>query len=410
MKAEIIGVGTELLLGQIANTNAQDISRSLASIGVDVFRHEVVGDNLERMVETLRAAGRRADAVIVTGGLGPTPDDITREALAELTGASLERDDGLASAIEEIFVKLGRAMPPDNLRQADVPRGATAIPPEGTAPGLKLEHEGTVFFALPGVPWEMRAMMEKAVLPDLKQRGPGAVTVSREIVVVGLGESRTHELIADIVERQTQPTIAYRAGGGEVRLRLTTKAADGPAADAVIAPVESAIRERLGENALQPGYDTLAECLGGLLKDRDESVAVAESLTGGLVGNMLTKAEGASEFFAAALVCYSNEAKNRVLGVPEGILDTHGAVSAETAREMALGVARVTDTSLGLSTTGVAGPGEQEGKPPGLIFIGAAYRGKVEVREVHGYGDRDHVRKWAANAVLDLGRRVVLRG
>ena len=409
MKAEIIGVGTELLLGQIANTNAQEISQSLASIGVDVYRHEVVGDNLDRMVETLRAAAQRADAVIVTGGLGPTPDDITREALAELTAAPLERDEHLAAAVEEIFAKLGRAMPPDNLRQADVPRGASPIPPEGTAPGLILEHEGTVFFALPGVPWEMRAMMEKTVLPTLKERGPGAVTVSREIVVLGLGESRTHELIADIVEQQTQPTIAYRAGGGEVRLRLTTKAPDEEAAQGVIDPVETAIRERLGENALAPGYDTLAEGLGGLLQERDESVAVAESLTGGLVGNMLTKAEGASAFFAAALVCYSNEAKNQVLGVPQGILDTHGAVSAETAREMALGVSRVTGTALGLSTTGVAGPGEQEGKPPGLIFIGAAYRDTVEVREVRGYGDRDHVRKWAANAVLDLGRRVVLR-
>ena len=409
MNAEIVGVGTELLLGQIANTNAQEISGSLAAIGVDVFRHEVVGDNLARMVETLRAAAERADAVIVTGGLGPTPDDITREALAELAGAPLERDERLASSIEAIFTKLGRRMPSDNLRQADVPRGATPIPPEGTAPGLMLEHEGTIFFALPGVPWEMRAMMDKTVLPELRRRGPGAVTVSREIVVLGLGESRTHELIADIVEGQTQPTIAYRAGGGEVRLRLTTKAADEAAATRVIDPIEATIRERLGENALAAGSDTLAEGLGAFLRAREESVAVAESLTGGLVGNLLTAAEGASEFFAAALVCYSNEAKNLVLGVPEGLLDAHGAVSAETAREMALGVARVAHTALGLSTTGVAGPAEQEGKPPGTIFIGAAYRDTVEVREVRGYGDRDHVRRWAANAVLDLGRRTLLR-
>lgn len=410
MNAEIVAVGTELLLGQIANTNAQEIAKALASVGVDVFRHEVVGDNLGRMVETLEAASARSDVVIVTGGLGPTPDDITREAIAELTGRPLERDGSLAARIEEIFTKLGRAMPADNLRQADVPRGAEPIPPEGTAPGVILEHDGTLFFALPGVPWEMRAMMEKTVLPKLRERAGGAVTVSREIVVLGLGESRTHELIADIVEAQTQPSIAYRAGGGEVRLRLTTKAPDGDAADSVIEPVENAIRERLGENALAPGSDTLAEAMGAILRHRDETVAVAESLTGGLVGNMLTKAEGASDFFAAALVCYSNEAKSRVLGVPDEILLTHGAVSAETAREMALGVARVARTSLGLSTTGVAGPGEQEGKPPGLIFIGAAYRDKVEVREVRGYGDRDHVRKWAANSVLDLGRRVLLRG
>ena len=409
MNAEIVAVGTELLLGQIANTNAQEISRSLAAIGVDVYRHEVVGDNPARMVEALRAAASRSDAVIVTGGLGPTPDDITREALAELTGAPLERDEELAASIKAIFDRLGRAMPPDNLRQADVPRGAAPIPPEGTAPGLMLEHAGTVFFALPGVPWEMRAMMEKVVLPTLRQRGPGAVTVSREVVVLGLGESRTHELISDIVHGQTEPTIAYRAGGGEVRLRLTAKAPDEKAAERLIAPVESALRERLGENALAPGSDTLAEGLGALLRAREETVAVAESLTGGMVGSLLTKAEGASDFFAAALVCYSNEAKNLVLGVPQGILETHGAVSAETAREMALGAARVAHAALGLSTTGVAGPAEQEGKPPGTIFIGAAYRDQVEVREVRGYGDRDHVHRWAANSVLDLGRRVLLR-
>jgi nicotinamide-nucleotide amidase len=409
MNAEIVGVGTELLLGQIANTNAQEISRSLAAIGVDVYRHEVVGDNLDRMVQTLRAAASRADAVIVTGGLGPTPDDITREALAELAGVPLERDDELATQIKAIFDRFGRAMPPDNLRQADVPRGATPIPPEGTAPGLMLEHDGTLFFALPGVPWEMRAMMDTTVLPALKERGPGAVTVSQEIIVLGLGESRTHELISDIVQAQSQPTIAYRAGGGEVRLRLTAKAADEEAARRVIEPVEASLRERLGENAVEPGHDSVAEALGGLLKERGESVAVAESLTGGLVGNMLTKAEGASDFFAAALVCYSYEAKEHVLGVPHGIIETHGAVSAECAREMALGAARVANAALGLSTTGVAGPAEQEGKPPGTIFIGAAYRDKVEVREVRGYGDRDHVRKWAANSVLDLGRRVLLR-
>ena len=410
LNAEIIGIGTELLLGQIANTNAQRISTALATIGIDVYRHTAVGDNLDRVVSSIREASARADAIIVTGGLGPTPDDLTREAVAAAFDAPLERDPALAAWIRDVFDRLGREMPEDNLRQADRPRGATSIEAEGTAPGFWIEHGSCVLFALPGVPWEMEAMLTKSVLPALRERAGDAATVSRQILVAGLGESHTHERIADIVEAQTNPTIAYLAGGGVVRVRLTSKAGSEAEALGLIRPVEDSIRARLAESALPGNHDSVAEALAEVLRERGVTIAAAESLTGGLIGAELTAAGGSSDFFRGSCVCYTTDAKRDVMGVDESILSGPGAVSEEAAAALAEEAARLFAADLGVSATGVAGPGEQEGKPVGTVYVGAAFEGRTEVRGVRGYGDRDNIRLIAMNASLELGRRVVSRG
>lgn len=403
-----MGIGTELLLGQIANTNAQTISRALANIGVDVHFHTVVGDNLERMIRTIRRALDRADAVIITGGLGPTPDDITREAVAEVFDRPLERDPELEATIRSVFERLNRPMPEDNLRQADLPRGAEPIPVEGTAPGFFLDDDGKLVFALPGVPWEMAAMLEKTVIPELKKRGGDSTIVSREVTVMGLGESRTHELIADLVYQQTNPTIAYRAGGGVVRLRLTAKAAMESEALALIGPIEDEIRSRLGASAVEGDHESVAEALGDLLRGHDLMMAAAESLTGGQVGMEMTRVGGSGDFFKGSLVCYATESKRDIAGVDESILQGPGAVSEEAAIALARGAAGRFGADLGISTTGVAGPTEQEGKPVGTIYVAATLEGRDEVRFIQGYGDRENIRSIATNAAIDLGRRLLL--
>ena len=407
MRAEIVGVGTELLLGQIANTNAQEISSALAGIGVDVYFHTVVGDNLDRMAETIERAVSRSDCVVITGGLGPTPDDITREGVAKAFGLSLSRSDELAERIRSIFERMGRPMPEENLRQADLPEGAVPIDPEGTAPGFTLERDDKIVFALPGVPWEMEAMLHKTVTPTLRARSGDQVIASREVLVLALGESRTHEAIKDIVDAQTNPTIAYRAGGGQVRVRISAKAGSESEALALIRPVESAIRERLGDDAIPGNYRTLAEALGNVLRERGLRMAAAESLTGGLIGSSLTHAGGSGDFFVGSLVCYTNEAKRDVAGVDEAILMGPGAVSEDAAIALAERAAAKFGVELAVSATGVAGPAEQEGKPPGTIFVAATLTGRTEVRKVRGYGDRENMRAIAATAALDLARRMV---
>ena len=406
MNAEVVAVGTELLLGQIPNTNAQHISDELARAGVNVFFHTTVGDNLQRMTDTIGTALARSDVVVITGGLGPTPDDITREGVAAATGRPLVRDDRLVETIRGIFDKLGRrAMPESNLRQADLPEGATPIDPVGTAPGFVLEHDRALLFALPGVPWEMKAMLESDVLPRLRAASGGTI-VSSEVMVIGVGESHVDEKISDLVAAQSNPTIAYLAGGGRVKVRLTAKAATEGAARALIDPLEEEIRRRLGSDAI--GRGSVAEDLGDLLRSRNATVAVAESLTGGLIGAELTRLPGASDFFKGGLVAYSNEVKDRIGGVDPELLADKGAVSEEAAAALARSAAWTFGADLGLSATGVAGPAEQDGKPPGTVFVGASYRGRTEVRRPRAYGDRGNVRAVTVTWAIDLGRRLLL--
>ena len=407
MNAEIIGVGTELLLGQIANTNAQHISRELAPIGINVYFHTVVGDNLDRMRETFERALGRAECVIVTGGLGPTPDDITREGIAAATGRELRRDQSLADLVRGIFEQLNRPMPKENLRQADLPEGATPIAPEGTAPGFWLEHAGSLIFALPGVPWEMKAMLEKIVVPLLKERTGAGAIVSRQVLVIGLGESHTNALIKDLVAEQTNPTIAFLAGGGQVRVRITARADSQEQADELIDPIEAAVRDRLGEAAVPGNQGSIVQTVTQMLRERELKIGAAESLTGGLVGVEMTKAAGASEVFLGSLVCYDVEAKHRVAKVDRAILDGPGPVSEEAAAALARGAAEVLGADVGVSTTGVAGPEPHDGEPVGTIFVGACLGERLEVRKVQGYGDRDNIRALAVTAAIDLVRRVL---
>lgn len=403
----MVGVGTELLLGQITNTNAQHISRALAGVGVDVLYHVAVGDNLARASQVVEAALGRSDAVVVTGGLGPTPDDLTREAVAGALGVELVRHPDLVETVRAIFRRLGRDMPEDNLRQADLPAGARAITPEGTAPGFVLEVGDKILFALPGVPWEMRAMLDKAVLPELRRRAGDVTLVSREVLVVGLGESHTHARIKDLVDAQTNPTIAYLAGAGRVRVRLTAKAASQSEGLGLIAPLESEIRRRLGRAAVPGEGSSLPQILGNLLRARGETVAVAESLTGGMIAAELTEAEGSSDFFTGGAVAYSAAAKHDVVGVPQSVIDGPGVVSEECAAALAEGAARIFGAALALGATGVAGPDPHDGKPPGTLFVGASYRGRTEVRSPRAFGDRAHVRALCVTAALDLGRRLL---
>ncbi|CAN5458372.1 MAG: competence/damage-inducible protein A [Actinomycetota bacterium] len=407
MRAEIVGVGTELLLGQIANTNAQKISSDLAAIGVDVLWHSVVGDNLERIVSVLELARERADVLVLTGGLGPTPDDITSEAVSRLLGRPLRRDERLAQVIRGKFAAMKRAMPEANLKQADLPEGAVPIEAEGTAPGYYLDDGSALIFVLPGVPWEMEAMLEKTVVPLLALRSGAATTVSREVVIIGLGESSIHEAIKDLVEAQTNPTIAYRAEAGRVRVRVTAKAQNGAAAEALITPLETEIRARLGDVALGPEATSLPEALSVTLRHRGETVAVAESLTGGRIAAELSDQPGSSDFFVGSLVCYTTASKAAVALVPDELLERRGPVSEEVAGALAVGAAARFDAALGLGATGVAGPGAHDGEPAGTICVGAAYRSTVITRRLRGYGSRANVMAMAVTAALDLGRRAL---
>jgi nicotinamide-nucleotide amidase len=407
VNAEIIAIGTELLLGQIANTNAQTISQMLPEVGANVYFHTVVGDNLARIHDVLEIARGRSDVIVITGGLGPTPDDLTREAVAASLGVGLERDEELAEGIRAVFTRLGREMPEDNLRQSDLPVGATPIPQEGTAPGFVIDAGGVTIFALPGVPWEMVAMMRKTVLPELRRRAGSGVILSRQVVVVGLGESATHQAIADIVASQTNPTIAFLAGGGEVRVRMTAAGPDAADANALIDPLEKSLRERLGDFAIPGDHASVADALIQMLIEGGLTVAAAESLTGGAIAQRLTAEAGASAYFKGSLVTYSTQSKHTVAHVPWEVLDGPGAVSEEAAASLAEAAAREFDADLGLGATGVAGPNEQEGKPVGTVFVAGHFRGRTEVRHVRAYGDRDHIRRIAMTSSCDLGRRLL---
>lgn len=408
MRAEVIGVGTELLLGQIANTNARWISHELATIGVDVLHHQVVGDNLERIMEALALAVERADVVLVTGGLGPTEDDITRDALATMLGVPMRRQAEIEQLLRAKFDRYGRGgMPQSNLRQADVPEGCrTIVPIQGTAPGLIAEvAEGARIYAMPGVPSEMVEMMHATVLPELVGLAGPAVLVSRTVRCAGIGESRAAEILRDLFTTLTNPTIAYLASLGEVKVRLTAKAATSEEAARIIDPVADEVVRRLGDAVFTTDDESLEEAVGRLLRERELRVTCAESLTGGGVAERLSRAPGSSATFAGAAVAYTAEAKRRVLGVTAQTLEGPGPVSEACAREMAAGARRLFAADVAVSLTGVAGPEPHGGAEPGTVWIG------LEADDVHhalGYvskGDRAQVRRWAEQAALDLVRR-----
>jgi nicotinamide-nucleotide amidase len=408
VRVEVVGVGTELLLGQIVNTNARWIGERLAEVGADVLFHQVVGDNLDRIVSVLELAASRTDVVITTGGLGPTEDDITRDALARVMGVPLERDPELERWLRARFAGFGAgAMPENNLRQADVPRGARTIENDrGSAPGLVADLPGGVrVYALPGVPTEMTAMMRSRVLPDLGVTIGAAVVRSRTLRCVGIGESKVAETLADLFPSSTNPSLAYLASAGEVKVRLTAKADTVQQAESMIAPLAAEVQRRLGDLVFTLDDETLEQAVSRLLLASGRRLACAESLTGGSVGARLTAAEGASQVFVGSAVVYTPEAKQRVLGVSRETIEGPGVVSRECALEMAAGARRLYEADVAVSLTGAAGPEPHDGAEPGTVWIGLDADGVTHARGYVASGDRARVRRWAEQAALDLVRR-----
>lgn len=373
MQAEILSIGTELLLGQIVDTNAAFLARELASLGIDLYRKAVVGDNLERATAAIREACQRAQVVLITGGLGPTLDDVTREAIAQAVGEELVFHEDLAEELRRFFAQRGRPMNELNLRQACLPASASPLPNRvGTAPGIWLEKEGCLIVAMPGVPAEMEVMWREQVRPRLEQRQE-AVIHSRLLRLMGIGESNVGAAIRDLFEASTNPTLATLVSQGEVQIRLTAKASNRQEAEALIAPVEAEIRQRLGEYILGVDEETLEVLVGRWLKELGWKLAVAESCTGGLLGHRITEVPGSSEYFQGGCVAYANEVKRDWLGVPEEVLQGYGAVSEPTARAMAEGARHRFGADVAVAITGIAGPsGGTPEKPVGLVYIAVA--------------------------------------
>jgi nicotinamide-nucleotide amidase len=407
VRAEIVAVGTELLLGQIANTNARWMSEQVAAVGVDVLHHQVVGDNLERVAAALELAASRADVVLVTGGLGPTQDDLTREAIALVAGAPLRRHPELEAMLREKFRGFsGAAMPRNNLQQADVPEGARYLVPErGTAPGLVVDLPGgATLYAMAGVPLEMVEIMERTVLPELAQRTDASI-VSRVLRVTGMGESAVAEALADLFAGSVNPTVAFLATGGEVKVRLTAKGATVEEAERLISPLADEVATRLGDVVFSTRNESLEETVLRLGGERGITICTAESLTGGGVSARLTSVPGASAVFLGGVVAYGARAKREVLGVTQATLDGPGVVSEACAREMAAGARRRLAADVALALTGVAGPEPHGGEAPGLIWIALEAPDLAHARGFRVSGERDRIVRWAQQAGLDLLRR-----
>jgi competence/damage-inducible protein CinA-like protein len=416
VRIEIVAVGTELLLGQIADTNSAWLGEHLAANGVTSQFHQAVGDNHDRIVLALRTALARSDGVIVCGGLGPTQDDITREAIAEVMGVGLRRDQAVVDTIARFFADRGREMSPNNARQADVPEGARIIEQAtGTAPGLVCPVGNKVIYAVPGVPYEMAEMFERGILPDLRARmaeaGEEGVIASRVLRTWGSSESQLSESLQDridVLDAAGEVTLAFLASGIEgIKVRVTARARTLGDVTALLdkeeAEVRRAIEERLGDIVFGVDDETMETAVANRLLARGLTFGVAESLTGGLIASRLVNVAGASAWFRGGIVAYDSRVKFDVLEVPEGPVVTEAAACA-----MAAGAARVTRADVGLGITGVAGPDEQEGVVPGTIFVGLALPGdEPAARELRLPGDRERVRQYGAISALDLLRRAL---
>ena len=422
MRIEIVAVGTELLLGQIADTNSQWLGEHLAALGVASHFHQAVGDNHDRIVLALRTALARSDGIIVCGGLGPTHDDITRDAIAEVMNVPLVRDEDVVAKIRTMFSSRGREMPESNLRQADVPKGAAIIvQTKGTAPGLICPVGHKVVYAVPGVPYEMSDMFERAIAPDLQKRMAArgeieGTIVSRVIRTWGMSESGLGETLAEYIATQDDDaaagtaagtaTVAFLASGIEgIKVRVTVRSADEDTAMALLDEHEAEVRAILtaaaGDVVFGIDDEAIEDAVARALATDGLTLGLAESLTGGLAASRLVNVPGASSWFRGSVVSYASEVKFDVLGVPVGPV-----VSEDAARAMADGARRVLGSDVGLSITGVAGPAEQDGQPVGTVFVGLARPGHDT--EAFGFnvpGDRARVRQYATIAALDLLRR-----
>lgn len=415
MITELISVGTEILLGNIVNTNSAYLSEKCALLGLSVYYQDVVGDNEGRMRDVIRTALDRSDVVILTGGLGPTEDDITKEVTADLMGMPLKEDSHSRKLIDKYLKEYEKNNPQrritkNNYKQAMVPDGAIVLDNHnGTAPGLILEKKGKTAILLPGPPNELKPMFEEYVVPYLQKNQP-EIIVSQMVKISGIGESQVAEEIQDLIESQTNPTIAPYAKTGEVHLRVTASAENEKACRKLIKPVVKELKKRFGENVFATDESkTLEEAVINLLKEKDLKLSLAESLTGGMIAQRIVNVSGASEVFGYGFVTYSNKAKHKCLGVKKCTLKEQGAVSAKCAREMAKGACKASGADISISVTGLAGPGGGTKETPvGTVFMGCCYKGKAISKEFHFTGNRTRIREQTTAHALAMLRDCII--
>jgi nicotinamide-nucleotide amidase len=414
MNAEVLCIGTEILLGDIVNTNGAYLARQLASLGIDIYHQSVVGDNSQRLSDSLKLALSRADIVITTGGLGPTYDDITKKAVTDYFGLGMELHEPSVRKMEALYQNRGIPMTPNNLLQAQVPIGATVFFNDtGFAPGIAVEQDGKTVIMLPGPPSEMRPMFETNVSPFL-EKYTGATIRSRTLHIFGMGESLVEDTLRDVMTASVNPTIAPYAKQGEVQVRVSAKAKDADTAFALVDPMVDQIQKTLGDVVYGVDVGSMQAAVVKLLREKRLTVALAESCTGGKVAAAITDIPGASDVFGYGVCTYANEAKQKLLGVNPETLAVHGAVSAETAREMAAGVRKLSGADIGISVTGIAGPdGGSEEKPVGLVWFGidcAAFQETFPQQLSRGHkNERGLIRDMAVLHALNLIRRTARR-
>ena len=406
LDAEILSVGTELLLGHVTNTDARDVSEMLSRIGLNVKYHSVVGDNPERLRQCVEIARGRADVIITTGGLGPTCDDLTKQVVADCFGLKLVRSEEVEKSLYE-YIRTGRGLTPNTHQQALLPEGCTVFPNScGTAPGCAFEKDGKVVVMLPGPPKECRAMFERSALPYLR-RLSGEAIVSHSLNIFGIGESAVDDLFADEMNAMTNPSMAPYAKECDCLLQITAKAENEAEAEAMIAPVRAHVREVLGEYVYGEDVDCIEEAVIKLLREHGRTFAACESCTGGDIARRFTELPGASAFFLGGAVTYTNAVKTELAGVPEALLEEKTAVSREVAQAMAEGIRERLGADLGVSVTGLAGPDGDGVHEVGTVFIALAAEGETFVRETHmgSARTRSFIRRMAGNHAFDMLRR-----
>lgn len=411
MKASILAIGSELLTPQRADTNALFLTRKLLEVGIEVVLRQTVADDLALLTAAFRHALERTDLVIASGGLGPTEDDLTREAAAAALGRGMSRDAAYLAALKERFARYGRVMAPVNEKQADLIEGALLLPnPRGTAPGQSVEKDGKLLVLLPGPPVEMEPMFEAEVLPLLATRAAGAVLKTRVLRIASMGESEVEQLVAPIYKTFANPRTTILSAPGQVELHLVAEARSDEQAEALLESLAVPIRAALLGRIYSEDGRELAEVVAAQLKQRKLTIAVAESCTGGLLAARLTDVPGSSAYFERALVTYSNAAKVELLGVPAQLIAQRGAVDEEVARAMAEGARRSARASIGVGVTGIAGPdGGTPEKPVGLVYVAIAGAAGDRTRRAHFPGGRERVRYQATQAALEMIRRGLLK-
>ncbi|TYQ15505.1 UNVERIFIED_CONTAM: nicotinamide-nucleotide amidase [Acetivibrio alkalicellulosi] len=408
MNAEILAVGTELLMGQIVNTNAQYISDKLNSIGINVYFHSVVGDNPKRLEESIKLALERSDLVVMTGGLGPTKDDITKEIASLVLKKKLVLHEDSYKRLKDFFSNLNREMTENNVKQAYLPVDGIVIPNnKGTAPGCIIEEKGKVTVILPGPPYEMRPMFDEVVLPYLQEKSNFKI-VSKYIRTFWIGESKLEAILMDLIDNQDRVTIATYAKSGEVTIRLTCKSKTIDEGLKEIKPFEDEIIKRLGDSVYSTENEELEEVVAKLLIDNNLTISIAESCTGGLISSKLTSVSGISHVFDRGIISYSNNSKIENLGVDQSTINKYGAVSRQTAIEMADGIRKTSGCHFGLSVTGIAGPeGGSDQKPVGLVYLALSHDKETICKELNLFGDRERIRNAAVLHAFDLIRRQI---